>query len=462
MNITKKNRNDERRILIALIVDDYVLSKVASKWVKTGLFASRWSNLVGTWCIKFYEKYNKAPMNQIENLYESWAAKTHDTALIKLVEKFLDTLSQDYEDLKHESNSEYLVDLAGQYFNRVRLEKLSKSIQGSLDIGDIDRADAEVTKHNRIELGVGEGIAAFQDEVAIKEAFKDRRQPLIRYKGALGKFFRGALERDAFIAFLAPEKRGKSLMLADIAYRAMLQKRRVVYFEAGDMSQNQIMRRLMVRVSKRPMKRCIVKYPTEITRDGDGAVVTHRTFPCKRPLNYETALEACKKLTKQKLKSDDVLFKLSSHPNSSLSIKGIRSILEGWERDGWVPDVIVIDYADILDMGSDADGRERINEAWKQLRGLSQEYHCLVVTATQANAASYKAETIDRTNFSEDKRKLAHVTGMIGINTTDGEKEKGIIRLNWIVLRDDEYNTKDCVYVATCFELGNPTVLSCF
>ena len=55
----------------------------------------------------------------------------------------------------------------------------------------------------------------------------------------------------------------------------------------------------------------------------------------------------------------------------------------------------------------------QINTTWKQLRALSQDRHCLVVTATQANAGSYTREApMDRRSFSEDKRKLAHATGI--------------------------------------------------
>jgi len=122
-----------------------------------------------------------------------------------------------------------------------------------------------------------------------------------------------------------------------------------------------------------------------------------------------------------------------------------------------------VDYADILaPMQGTGDTRDQINATWKALRQLSQKYHCLVVTATQSDADSYDVATITRRNFSEDKRKHAHVTGMVAINQTETERSNGLIRLNWVLARDLEFNESTSVYCAGCLAAGNPIVLSCF
>jgi hypothetical protein len=155
---------------------------------------------------------------------------------------------------------------------------------------------------------------------------------------------------------------------------------------------------------------------------------------------------------------------LSVHPNSSINVEGIVSTLNVWERSGWVPDVVVVDYADILSIptGYRPGDRDAINETWKQLRNLSQSRHILVVTATQADANSYTANTIRRGNFSDDRRKNDHVTGMLGINATEEEQELGIFRLNWTKRREEAYTESRCVHVAGCLHLGRPHIKSTF
>jgi len=463
MKVRKRETASERLILTAMIVDPVVLGRIASKW-QDNMFRNRWSNLIAVWCVRYYHRYDKAPGNQIENLFDSWSNKTKDKETIIPVEKFLDSLSKDYENLNVESNSDYIIDVAGRYFNQVKMEKLIETIQDDLDINNIDKAQKQIVGFSKIDMGVGEGIDILQDTEAIKEAFRDRRESLITYPGALGKFFKDALERDAFISFMAPEKRGKTFWLIDMAYRAMIQRKKVAFFETGDLSQNQIMRRLMIRVSGRPFYPCTVNYPTDITmtKGDEIASVDTKRKTCTTRLSWRKANKACRSAMK-KAHSKKSFFRLSCHPNSTLFVKGIQNILEDWAREEWVPDIIIIDYADILNMQYHGlEGRDRVNEAWKQLRSLSQTYHCLVVTATQSDAASYGAKTIRMKHFSEDKRKLAHVTGMIGINCTKDEKEEGIMRLNWIALRESDFNVDRFVHVAGCLAISNPAIKSCF
>ena len=130
----------------------------------------------------------------------------------------------------------------------------------------------------------------------------------------------------------------------------------------------------------------------------------------------------------------------------------MRRILDIWERqDGFVPDVIVIDYADLLapDGGGVQEFRHKQDQVWKSLRALSQERHVLTVTATQADADSYKKDSLSLSNFSEDKRKLAHVTAQYGLNQDPQGKEKrlGILRVNEIVVREGEFSPDNEVTV---------------
>jgi hypothetical protein len=133
-----------------------------------------------------------------------------------------------------------------------------------------------------------------------------------------------------------------------------------------------------------------------------------------------------------------------------------------WERqDGFVPDVVAVDYADILAPDKDTekfDFRNQSNITWQRLRSLSQERHCLVLTATQAAASAYGKETLAMSDFSEDKRKFAHVTSMFGLNRTSREKALGIMRMNQLTLRDSFSDESNFVTVLQCLERGRPII----
>jgi len=463
MRIEQRSGADEKKVLTGMILDRQVLSRIAAQWKPGGMFRSPWCNLVGNWCVEYLSKYDAPPKKEIQSLYNTWAETANNKTVVHLIGDFLETLSDEYE-AAGDLNAEYLIDLAGRHFNTVQMEALAEAIQSDIASGNLTKAIERVTGWNKVELGVGAGVDVLNDTEAIREAFEAKSEALVTFPGALGEFFGTTLERDGFIGIMGPDKRGKSYWLAEIAYRALLARRRVAFFECGDLSQAQVMRRLMCRVSKHPLVPCTANYPVMISRQKGSwtAEVEYKEKVFSAPLSWRRANKACQELI-TKLKTNSTLWKLSCHPNSSISISGIKGILAGWEREGWVPDVVVIDYADILASDNNRiDIRHQINETWKQMRALSQSLHCLVVTATQSDADAYRKNIITRSNFSEDKRKLAHVTGMVGLNQTIEEKDLGITRLNWVVRRDGAYSETKCVHVAGCLALANPAVVSCW
>ena len=465
MRISKRDSTDERRVLTGMIVDQIVLANIADKW-DGKMFNNRWSNLIGKWCVDFYRRYDKAPGPAIEGLFESWSQGAHDDDTVQLVEKFLTRLSGDYDELAKESNSDYLVDRAAEHFNRVRLDRLKEALSGDIDANDVTSAILKVQQFDRLEMGQGSAVDVLQDQQAIRDAFERRSEVLIQYPGALANFFGTSLERDGLIAFMGPEKRGKTFWLMDLAWRAVLQRRRTAFFAVGDMSQDQMLRRFAIRACRRPLDAKKIKYPKQLVKDPDQDIAEPllELKQYTKQLTWQKAWHTFQETATRRIKSKDPYLRMSVHPNSSINVAGIKSIVAGWERRGWTPDVIVIDYADILapPAGSGDETRNQTNATWKQLRALSQSLHCLVVTATQSDAQSYNADTVRRTHFSEDKRKLAHVTGLIGLNATEPETELGLMRLNWIVLRESKFTESQCVHVAGCLDIANPALLSTF
>lgn len=467
MKLSRFDSTDERRVLTAMIVDSVVLGTIVDRFKQKEIsFPSKWGSLVASWCVKYFTQYSEAPKSNIASLFESWASKAKDQETVTLVERFLSKLSGDWETLAKESNSDYYIDLSAAFFNKVRLSNLVETLDGDLQSNEVAEALKRLNDFSKIEMGSGSTIDVMQDKDALEKAFNRQSDVLIQYPGALGNFFGDSLERDGFISFMAPEKRGKTFWLMDLAFRSVLQRRRTAFFAVGDMSQDQMLRRFAVRAARRPLKPGSIKLPTQLIVDPDSEMAEPifdvKTYNDK--LEYGRAWKAFQKACETKIKSHESYLKMSVHPNSSIDVAGIKNIIAGWVRRGWTPDVIVIDYADILaaPSGSGDESRQQTNATWKQLRSLSQSLHCLVVTATQSDADSYKATTLRRSNFSEDKRKIAHVTGMLGINATEQEQELGIYRLNWIALRESKYAESKCVYTAGCLDIANPAIQSSF
>lgn len=463
MKVTEyKSGGRAAQVLAGMATDRAVCGAVAARW-DGRMFGSRWENLVAGWCVAHYEKYRKAPGRAVESYFDAWAAKkSRDKDAVDLVEAFLQSLSDRFAGAKQAPASEYLLDLAARHFDEVRVRNLREELEGDLGDGDLEAAKDRIRKFSGVGVGQKAGMDLYQDEEPILAAFEDDGDNVFKWgQPALDNFFAGALEREAFIAFQAVEKRGKSFWLQEVAWAASQGGADVAFFETGDQSQRQILRRIAARAAGRPFrpdKR--VQVPVSM-QPGEPPRVEYetRSFPDKM-----TGDEARRAVRRAGKRSGVGRLKLSVHPNTSISVEGISGVLSDWERtEAFVPSVVVVDYADVMaPMSKKDDDRAEINDTWKALRRLSQEAHCLLVVATQAKAEAAEAITLTRKHFANDKRKYGHVTGMVGINQTEGEKAAGVFRLNWILGRDLDFPESTCVYTAGCLPLANPCILSTF
>lgn len=454
----------ERRILIALITNTPFLTQ-AVRMLDLDLITTPHFRQVAEWCVTHAKKYGKAPGEHIETLYHTWSEDNENTTLVESVHDFLDTLSKEYEKEHTTSDTKFLLQDLATFLNRRRIEKIQESVGYALTHGDVAEAEKALLLYRPAEIEKDTSILPLTKKVWI-EPFSEPLKPLISFSGDAGRFFNRALVRNGLVAIQAPEKTGKTWWLIEFMIRALRQRHKVAMFQVGDLSQKQFLLRLAMRWAGRPLWPDMcgrIKIPKRVViDDGEdiGYLLKHVTRRVTHPVDRKSAVVGYRRFKRSCGVSTKNL-RVSVHAMNSINVEGINTILDQWKRvEGFEPDVVLIDYADIL--APEPSGRRHehdrnvINDTWKALRRLSQERENLVITATQANAQSYTQEPRLQTmrNFSEDKRKLAHVTGMFALNQTPDEKDIQGMRLNWIVLREAPFNTNRPLFVGQCLPLG--------
>jgi hypothetical protein len=374
---------------------------------------------------------------------------------VALVADFLSNLPVDIE-----FSTEYALDLIAGVTQKAALKRLGQGLVSLCDSGRYTDAQAFYDQWRRPEISTAaEGIYPFMDPAAIEAAFtQSTSESLIQYEGALGEFMNPVLVRDAFISLLAPEKTGKTTVLSDIAWRGTEAGLRVALFSVGDMSQSQMLSRLSPRLCKRPLKGGKFQIPRSLSYK-EREPTLKRSMHSASPITVDEVKAAW---ASQQGDAPD-RFRLLTYPAGTVSAFDIASKVSRWASDGWVPDLVVIDYADILAGPIGAkDNLEKIDENWKRLRGLSTEMHCLVATATQSTREGYNTWLLSKKDVSDQKKKVAHVTAMIGLNMTEDEKRQGLCRYNYVALREAEFmeDHPACVGVAGCTKVGRPSLIS--
>jgi hypothetical protein len=495
----------ERKLLTGMIVSTEFMEGVIT-FYDPDLVETRFVRTVMEWCTRYFKQYVKAPGIHIKDIFESHAGRMDSTER-EYISDLLNSLSDEYA-RADKVNVHYLLDQAEAYFKTRSLSQLSREISGHLLEGEVQEAESLLGGYKRVGRPLSLGENPFTSADAISRAFEHEETPLFTLPGPLGKMLNRELKRDQFLAIMGPEKRGKTWWLNEIALRAAKARCNVALFQVGDMSEDQVTLRLSVRLAGKsnvphycqahasPVPDCMLnqlgrcqkgnrrkalgveikrnelkglylsgnhnshKSCTECISDRDfRGSLWYQKVPEVKPLTWREAWKTgCCFLGR--IKGRD--FRLSVHAADVLTVSGIKGILDNWETfEDFIPDVVVIDYADNL---APEDRREEYrhqqNRTWKLLRGLSQERHCLVVTATQASARAYGKELIDMSDYSEDKRKYAHVTAMIGLNQTQDEKSVGILRINMIVQREGEFFSERTVKIAQDLWVGKPLLFS--
>lgn len=456
----------EQQIVTALVTCKPFLAGIAGA-LDPGLLQTPYAQLLARWCLKHFKTFGRAPKGQIEAIYHAWAEAHSDNPNVEPLARFLGHLSRTHDD-NAKPNVAYLFDLAGKYLTRQRVRRLHEALGEA--IGDEDNSQAldAITQFRALDLTTSGGVEPTRDRDVWARSFADPLEPLLRFGGDAGEFFNAAMTRDSLIGIQGPEKRGKTNLCVELIVRALRARRKVALFEVGDLTESQIMKRLGMRWAGRPLwaSQCKgVRVPTAIyvARDEEGnpqADVRHKIVTFDSVVNERSAWRGARRFRRLcNLPSGDHLM-VSVHANSSINVRGIDGVLTRWEHErGFVPEVVVIDYADILAPEDPRqEFRHQVNETWKALRRLSQVRHCLVIAPTQAAASAYDTTTQKMKNFSEDKRKLAHVTGLLGLNQTETEKALNVMRLNWIVLRESEFRSEQCLWVAQCPALAQAIV----
>lgn len=464
----------ERKIFAAMVTDDVVLAEINSHWPKKydnweeGLFGAKSINVAAKLCITYYQEFGKAPKQNIETSFHCWAKECPNENLVKSIEEILSAVSNEYE-RDEPLNSQHVIKAANRHFTKIKLDKTLETAQGYRNLGKINKAIDVLTEMNRVESSSDKGEFIFNNDEVWKEALDQEDVNLmVEYPNPARLFFGNSLQKGAFITFLGPSKRGKTWWLIDMAFRACSQRKKVAFFEIGDMTAKEIDARFAVRHAQHPHQSsdlegkwpCTVQMPKKLA----GNEVDFENLVFEEPLDSNKMVKVIQNFRKKIIKSNNPYFWRKFYPAETINVTDIEAELGRLERqENFVPDVVILDYADNLREPDKSQGMSEIKKVttnWKLLRKLSQTKEVLLITATQANRASFVANVIRKDQIGEDYKKLAQITGAIAINQTAEEEEFGIFRLGWLDVRG--MKKRAMLRCASCLALGNPVVLSNF
>ena len=121
---------------------------------------------------------------------------------------------------------------------------------------------------------------------------------------------------------------------------------------------------------------------------------------------------------------------IKEYPTKSASVQTIRGHVDQLIKRGTKPDMILVDYADLLRPSrSTGEKRHELEETYESLRALAQIYEMPVWTASQTNRGGLNAEVITMEAISEAFNKcfVADFIFSLSRTVTDKQANKGRI-----------------------------------
>ena len=446
---TKIDLSEERKIITHMITSTSFLNRTRNI-IKPSLFASSYCRHIATWIMEYYNHTSEAPYKNIQDIYLKKRKELSNEEELETVADFLTSLSKDWE--SHQiQNITYSEKQATDYFKLQSLNQLKNQIDNAVQQKNAEAGEQLIANYIRIDKPSSQGVDLLTDTDAIIQAFDFTEERLFSYPGALGKAI-GSFLRGDFFAILGAPKRGKSWWLWYTARRAVLMGYKAMFF-SFEMSQNRKLRRAWQSFVAQPMTNKELDVPYFVYSDKDELYhISHRKEN-KNSINAD--FETVKKQQaeyRKKLRSGSI--RIETYPSYSATVDDIKTRLETLEfYDGFVPDVICVDYADIIKpTDTRMQYRHQLDAIWKELRGIAQQRNCLVATASQVEAGVWE-KNIRGSSSAENKNKAAHITKMMALNQSEEEQDSGAMRVQCLFTREEKRYSKEVV-VLQCLDMG--------
>ena len=387
------------------VIENYQGSSFAVEWVRAELLG-------------YYKKYKGLPpkefwMAQIENKFGTM--KDRKEMVTSVITTLLERKSK-YEEFAKEQFLDYMSSISLEKHIEEGRRLFQSSMDVSLYLARISQGlvEAERTRFGANPERVFDWLGQRKKRESRRGVISDGLRLGIKKLDEQFVFRRGTTT-----AFLGAYKRYKSIMLHHCGFAGMLQGYNVLHVSYENTLQ-QVGDRYDSRFTGVDYKRMVKNLIT-----GTEVDVMDTVFEKLEDLPNKLKIEICKPY----------------YDTVSVTARAIQK-LEIVE--GWVPDIVITDYVNLVACEKRIDDDyKRIELAVWDMQNLAKERDIICITACQALKGAEDQESLKGSDTAGSVGILRAADNQIGINQTGDEYKQGIIRLSPLHFRDDEIVSRD-------------------
>ena len=334
---------------------------------------------------QYKEKYGVHPTRDImKSIMRTGIAEEQDSVQKLLRDYYARVLSRQIQT----EEVGYIKDTALDFCRKQKLQEAMMRCVPLLEKSSFDEIAKNI--NDAIKLGMSNDVGYDYMKDFELRFMEKSRDPVSTGWDTLDKITKGGLGKGELGVVIAPTGAGKSMVLVHLGAQALQRGKNVVHYtlELGDT------------VVGTRYDSCITGY-------------------------HLTGINVFKEQIYDDLRDLEGKLIIKEYPTRSATISTIRNHVEKMKVTGFVPDMIIVDYADLIKPtgSSREEKRHQLETIYEELRGISQEVGCPVWTASQTNRSALNAEVITMESISEAYNKCFVADFIFSVSRTIDDKE---------------------------------------
>ena len=333
--------------------------------------------------IDYRDKYRKHPSYETMATIITSEVSNYTEALKKQITQFYSKVINNHEI----ESADFIKDHAIDFCRKQVLKKAMIQSVRLLKSSSFEEIQKVIEQAMKLGTNVDFGHDYHMD---IDDRYRIKaRNPITTGWSRLDEITQGGFGQQELGVVIAPTGAGKSMVLVHIGATALKEKKTVIY------------------------------YTLELAETAVG----QRFDSCLTDIKLNDLLKNKHNVTEH-LKEIEGHLIIKEYPSKSASTQTIRSHIERLKKRGIKPDMILIDYADLLKpVRSQGEKRHELESIYEELRGIAQHEKCSIVTASQTNRGGLNAEVITMESISEAFSKCFVADFIFSLSRTPQDKQ---------------------------------------
>jgi replicative DNA helicase len=390
-NLSEYGHTFQTKVISSLISDRGFLQQT-SDLLEPAYFESQANNWLVDKILKYHTQYKSAPTPEV---FKSLLVPVEDKLLrTSIVDGLKEALRlQNSPDLEYVKN---------ETIEFCKNQKMKVAILESVDLLKAGKFDAIKKKvDSALKAGADKDVGhEYKDQ--IEERYSEGARNCVATNwDVINDIMSGGLAGGELGVVVAPAGGGKSWGLINVAANAVKQGKTVIYYTL-ELNAFYVGRRIDAYLTKIPFQNLQEEH------------------------SRERIQEAMEGLTGNLI--------IKYYPTRTASITTITSHIEKCISQGKKPDMIVLDYADLIRPSKAGDKRLELNDIYEDLRGVAGEYDIPIWTASQANRSATEEDVIEGNKVSESYNKVMVCDFIMSLSRKLNDKIGGTGR--WHIIKN--------------------------